>query len=115
MESFAASETGLAGLLSLAGVSIWSDADPVHLTNAAYGDIAASLVKLVKSPATVVASQPCNRLESVVTRQQLPEDERVSVPGWVMGEKRTGAAAEGEAASGEASVARRAVEVGPRL
>ena len=78
MESFATSETGLAGLHSSAGVSIWSDVDPVHLTNAAYGDIAASLVN---SSTPVSTSQPRNRLESVVTRQQLPEDERVPVPG----------------------------------
>ena len=91
MESFATSETGLADLHSLAGVSIWADADPVHLTNAAYGDIAASLVKLVNSSTTVSTSQSRNRLESVVTRQQLPEEERVPVPGWIMGENRRGA------------------------
>ena len=68
MESFATSETGLADLHSSAGVPIWSDADPVHLTNAAYGDIAASLVKLVSSATSVYTSQPRNRLESVVTR-----------------------------------------------
>ena len=90
MESFATSETGLADLHSSAGVSIWSDADPVHLTNAAYGDIAASLVKLVSSTTTVSTSQPRNRLESVVTRQQLPEEELAPVPGWIMGENRRG-------------------------
>ena len=90
MESFATSETGLADLHSSAGVSIWPDADPVHLTNAAYGDIAASLVKLVNSSTTVSTSQSRNRLESVVTRQQLPEEERVPVPGWIMGENRRG-------------------------
>ena len=90
MESFATSETGLADLHSSAGVSIWPDADPVHLTNAAYGDIAASLVKLVNSSTTVSTSQPRNQLESVVTRQQLPEEERVPVPGWIMGENRRG-------------------------
>ena len=101
MESFATSENGLADLHSSAGVSIWSDADPVHLTNAAYGDIAAGLVS---STTTVSTSQPRNRLESVIVRQQLPEEERAPVPGWIMGEnRRSGRGGLGRCFGGQAS------------
>ena len=46
-DSFADVDGDMASLISSAGISIWLEDDPVHLTNAAYGDIAASLVKLV--------------------------------------------------------------------
>ena len=66
----------MASLLSSAGLSIWQDSNPVHLTNAAYGDIAASLVKVVTTAATDSSTDMLQRprLESVVTkpgRQQL--------------------------------------------
>ena len=76
-DSFADVEGDIASLLSSAGLSIWQDSNPVHLTNAAYGDIAASLVKVVTTAATDSFTDMLRRprLESVVTkpgRQQLP-------------------------------------------
>ena len=60
----------MANLISSAGMSIWQEDDPVHLTNAAYDDIAASLVKVVTAAATDPTADQlrCPRLESVVTR-----------------------------------------------
>ena len=46
-DSFADADGDMANLISSAGISIWLEDDPVHLTNAAYGDIAANLVKMV--------------------------------------------------------------------
>ena len=51
-DSFADADGDMASLISSAGMSIWQEDDPVHLTNAAYGDIAASLVKVVTTAAT---------------------------------------------------------------
>ena len=69
-DSFADGDGDLASLISSAGISIWLEDDPVHLTNAAYEDIAASLVKLVTKtaadPSADLLRRP--RLESVVTR-----------------------------------------------
>ena len=59
LESFAAADSGLAGILSSAGISIWQERDPFHLTGAAYGDIAASLLKLVKSLPSEATGQHC--------------------------------------------------------
>ena len=69
-DSFADGDSDLASLISSAGISIWLEDDPVHLTNAAYEDIAASLVKLVTKtaadPSADLLRRP--RLESVVTQ-----------------------------------------------
>ena len=91
MDSFADAEEDMAGILSSAGMSIWHENDPVHLTNAAYGDIAASLVKLVTTatadPSTDQLRRP--RLESVVTK---PREATAAnpTPGWILGEAQQG-------------------------
>ena len=51
-DSFAYADGDMASLSSSAGMSIWQEEDPVHLTNTAYGDIAASLNKVVTASAT---------------------------------------------------------------
>ena len=72
-------------------MSIWQETDPVHLTNAAYGDIAASLVKLVTTaaadPSTDQLRQP--RLESVVTKPR-EATAAIATPGWILGEAQQG-------------------------
>ena len=70
VDSFADSDGDMVSLISSAGISICLEDDPVHLTNAAYGYIAASLVKLVTKTATDPAADHLRRprLESVVTR-----------------------------------------------
>ena len=50
-DSFADADGDMASLISSAGMSIWRENDPVHLTNAAYGDIAASPVKVITTAA----------------------------------------------------------------
>ena len=81
----------MASLISSAGISIWLEDDSVHLTNAAYGDIAASLVKLVtKTTTDPEADHLCRpRLELVVTR---PREATVAnnTPGWILGETQQG-------------------------
>ena len=60
----------MASLISSAVMSIWQENDPVHLTNAAYGDIAASLVKVITTVATDPSADQLRRprMESVVTK-----------------------------------------------
>ena len=90
-DSFADGDGDMASLISSAGISIWLEDDPVHLTNAAYGDIAASLVKLVTKTATDPAADHLRRprLESVVTR---PREATVAnnIRGWILGETQQG-------------------------
>ena len=79
----------LADLQSSAGLSIWREDDPVHLTAAAYGDIAA----VISAQAETTSRQPQaglarRRLASVVptpaaTRQAVRE------PDWISGQLRT--------------------------
>ena len=91
IDSFADADGDMASLISSAGISIWLEDDPVHLTNAAYGDIAASLVKLVTKTATDPAADHLRlpRLESVVTR---PREATMAntTPGWILGETQQG-------------------------
>ena len=81
----------MASLISSAGISIWQEEGPVHLTNAAYGDIAASLARVV----TTAASEPtadqlgCPLLESVVTRPREATAANAT-PGWILGEVQQG-------------------------
>ena len=81
----------MASLISSAGISIWLEDDPVHLTKAAYGDIAASLVKLVTKTTSDSGADHLRRprLESVVTR---PREATVAntTPGWILGEAQQG-------------------------
>ena len=81
----------MANLISSAGISIWLEDDPVHLTNAAYGDIAASLVKMVTKTAADPSADHLRRprLESVVTR---PREATVAntTPRWILGEAQQG-------------------------
>ena len=81
----------MANLISSAGISIWLEDDPVHLTNAAYRDIAASLVKLVTKTTSDLGADHLRRprLESVVTR---PRETTVAntTPGWILGESQQG-------------------------
>ena len=90
-DSFADADGDMANLISSAGISIWLEDDPVHLTNTAYGDIAASLIKLVNKTAADPSADQLHRprLESVVTR---PREVTVanSTPGWILGEAQQG-------------------------
>ena len=86
----------MASLINSAGISIWQEEDPVHLTNAAYGDIAASLARVV----TTAASKPTAdqlqrpRLESVVTRPREATAANTT-PGWILGEVQQGGCGRG--------------------
>ena len=86
-DSFADVEGDMASLLSSAGLSIWQESDPVHLTNAAYGDIAASLVKVVSTAATNPSADMLRRpqLESIVTKPREATAANTT-PGWILGE-----------------------------
>ena len=81
----------MASLISSAGISIWREDNPVHLTNAAYWDIAASLVKLVTKTATDPGADLLRhpRLESVVTRHREATVANTT-PGWILGEAQQG-------------------------
>ena len=67
---------------------IWQESDPVHLTNAAYGDIAGILVW---SPATNPSVDMLRRppLESVVTKPRAATAANMT-PGWILGEAQQG-------------------------
>ena len=90
-DSFADADGDMANLISSAGISIWQEGDPVHLTNAAYSDIAASLSKVV----TMAAFDPTSdqlrrpRLESIVT---WPREATAAntTPGWILWEVQQG-------------------------
>ena len=83
LDSFADNDGDLTSLFRSAGISIW--------TNAAYGDIAASLIKLISTPASEAAGSTKQRakLESVVTRPR-EAAEGNSMPGWILGESQRG-------------------------
>ena len=91
VDSFADADGDMVNLISSAGISIWLEDDPVHLTNTAYGDIAASLIKLVSKTAADPSADQLRRprLESVVTR---PREVTVAstTPGWILGEAQQG-------------------------
>ena len=90
-DSFADADGDMASLISSAGISIWLEDDPVHLTNAAYGDIAASMVKVVTKTTSDPGADHLHRprLESVVTR---PREATVAntTRGWILGEAQQG-------------------------
>ena len=90
-DSFADVEGDMASLLCSAGLSIWQESDPVHLTNAAYGDIAASLVKVVSTAANDPSADMLRRprLESVVTKPREATAAKTT-PGWILGEAQQG-------------------------
>ena len=90
-DSFPDVDGDMASLLSSAGMPIWQESDPVHLTNAAYGDIAASLVKVVTSAATNPSADKLRRprLESVVTKPREATAANTT-PGWILGEAQQG-------------------------
>ena len=81
----------MVSLLSSASLSIWQDSDPVHLTNAAYSDIAASLVKVVTTAATDSSTDMLRRprLESVVTKPREATAANTTL-GWILGEAQQG-------------------------
>ena len=91
MDSFADADGDMASLISLAGMSIWQENDPVHLTNAAYGDIAASLVKVITTAAADPSADQLRRprLKSVVTRPKEATGANAT-PGWILGEAQQG-------------------------
>ena len=76
---------------SSAGMPIWQESDPVHLTNAAYGNIVASLVKVVTTAATDPSADKLRRprLESVVTKPREATAANTT-PGWILGEVQLG-------------------------
>ena len=73
-------------LRSLAGLSIWSNTDPVHLTSTAYGDLAEALLKTIASTAEEGGlPKRRRRTESVVTRRVAPAAS-TPTPGWILGD-----------------------------
>ena len=71
---------------SLAGMSVWLEDDPVHLTASAFKDIAS----LVQNQAELAVQgrpvQSRRRIDSIVTGQQLvPAPALLQVPGWISG------------------------------
>ena len=95
-DSFADADGDLASLHSSAGISIWQEKDPVHLTNAAYGYIAASLVRVLTTPASEATAdqQRRPRLESVVTRPREATAANTT-PGWILEESQQGGSGRG--------------------
>ena len=91
MESFADADGDMASLISSAGMSIRQANDPVHLTNAAYGDIDASLVKVITTAATDPSVDQLRRprLEAIVTRPREATAANMT-PGWILGEVQRG-------------------------
>ena len=91
----------MACLLSSAGMPIWQESDPVHLTNAAYGDIAASLVKVVSTAATDPSVDMLRRprLESVVTKPREATAANMT-PGWILREAQQGGRGRGATGRG---------------
>ena len=90
-DSFEDADGDMASLISSAVMSIWQENDPVHLTNAAYGDIAASLVKVVTTAAADPSADQLRRprLESVVTKPREATAANAT-PGWILGEAQQG-------------------------
>ena len=75
----------LSTLTSSAGLSIWKEGDPVHLTETAYGDVADHLLSMITGRA--VEAEPMlqrRRLESIVTRSAVDPAQR-PVAGWLLG------------------------------
>ena len=89
--SFPDADRDMASLISSASISIWQEEDTVHLTNVAYGDIAASLVRVVSTAAFGPTADQlrCPWLESVVTRPREPTAANTT-PGWILGEVKQG-------------------------
>jgi hypothetical protein len=87
MDTFMGSDSDLSEITTLAGTSVWHDGDPVHLTDGAYADIAAAILKLVDdSEGQNAAKRP--RLASVVP--SVPGSSRgghapIRPPLWVSG------------------------------
>ena len=100
-KSFSDADSDLASLHSSAGIAIWQEKDPVHLTNSAYGDIVASLVRVVTTTASeATADQQCRpRLESVVMRPREATAANTT-PGWIVGESQVNGRGRGAFAHG---------------
>jgi hypothetical protein len=87
MDTFMGSDSDLSEVTTLAGTSVWRDGDPVHLSDGAYADIAAAILKLVEdSEGQNTAKRP--RLASVVP--SIPGSSRggqapIRPPLWVSG------------------------------
>ena len=76
----------LAAKTSSAGLSVWQENDPVHLTSAAYKDIA-SLIQ--HQACSLIAGAPASgrrRINSIIPGQpQSSAPAVISVPGWISG------------------------------
>ena len=72
---------------STAGLSVWQEEDPVHLTSSAYKDIAS----LVQNQAELaVQGKPAagrRRIDSIVTSQLSATTPNIQEPGWISGTK----------------------------
>ena len=76
----------LATKTSLAGLSVWQENDPVHLTSAAYKDIASLIQHQAGSLVLGAPASGRRRINSIIPGQpQSSAPAVISVPGWISG------------------------------
>ena len=76
----------LAAKTSSAGLSVWQDNDPVHLTSAAYKDIASLIQHQAGNLTTGAPPAGRRRINSIIPGQlQSTAPAALSVPGWITG------------------------------
>ena len=74
----------LAAKTSSAGLSVWKENDPVHLTSAAYKDIASLIQHQAGSLVLGAPASGRRRINSIILGQsQASAPAAVSVPGWI--------------------------------
>ena len=79
----------LADLQSSAGLSIWREDDPVHLTAAAYGDIAAVISAQAETTSRQPQAGPARRRLASVVPTPAATRQAVREPYWISGQLRT--------------------------
>ena len=76
----------LAAKTSSAGLSVWQENDPVHLTSAAYKDIASLIQHQAGSLVLGAPASGGRRINSIILGQpQSSAPAVMSVPGWISG------------------------------
>ena len=74
----------LAAKTSSAGLSVWKESDPVHLTSAAYKDIASLIQHQAGTLVSGVPASGCRRINRIIPGQSpATTPAAVSVPGWI--------------------------------
>ena len=76
----------LAAKTSSAGLSVWQENDPVHLTSAAYKDVACLIQHQAGSLVLGAPASGRRRINSIIPGQQQSSAPAVmAVPGWISG------------------------------